>query len=121
MSSGAFSASRYETNSGAVLKCRVQPETLEFTIGGVTNSATAAAIDTPGSAKMGGGRRQFGVTARAVYINFDDGAPANYKDGVTYAVPCLREAIYDAAETATTGTYLGTACRIVGRRAESIK
>jgi hypothetical protein len=121
MSAGAFQNSRYETNSGAVLKARIQPETLDFTVGGVTNAATAAAIDTPGSARMGGGKRRFGVTARAIYINFDDGAPASYKDGVTYAVPCLREAIYNAAETAATGTYLGTTCRIVGRRSESIK
>lgn len=121
MSSGAFQSAKYETNSGAVLKCRVQPETLAFTIASVTNDATAAAIDTPGSARMTGGRRKLGVTARAVYINFDDGAPAGYKDGVTYSVPCLQEAIYDAAETAATGTYLGTTCRIVGRRPESVK
>jgi hypothetical protein len=121
MSSGAFQSSKYETNSGAVLKCRIQPETLDFTIAGTANTATSAAIDTPGSARMGGGKRRFGVTARAVYINFDDGAPAGYKDGVTYAIPCLRTNVYDAAETAATGTYLGTTCRIVGRRSESVK
>lgn len=121
MSAGAFESSKYETNSGAVLKCRVQPETLSFTVASVTNAATAAAIDTPGSARMTGGRRQFGVTARAVYISFDDTPPTGYKEGVTYPVPCLQEAIYDAAETAATGTYLGTTCRIVGRRPESVK
>lgn len=121
MSSGAFTISKYETNSGAVLKCRVQPETLAFTVASVTNSATSAAVDTPGSARMSGGKRQLGVTARAIYISFDDAAPDGYKDGVIYPIPCLREDIYDAAETATTGTYLGVACRIVGRRAESVR
>lgn len=121
MSAGAFQYSKYETNSGAVLRCRIQPETLSFTVSSVTNAATAAAIDTPGSARMTGGSRKFGVTARAIYISFDDNPPTGYKAGVTYPVPALQEAIYNAAETAETGTYLGETCRIVGRRAESVR
>ena len=121
MSSGAFTFTKYETDAGKILKCRVQPETLAFAVGSTTNSAPTADVDTAGSARMSGSRRALGVRARAVYVSFDDSPPSGYKVGVVYPVPALRPAVYQAAASATTGTYLSTPCRIVGLRAESVR
>lgn len=121
MSSGNFTVTKYETDDGDIIKARCQPETLAFAIGQTTNAAPTGNITLPGSARMSGGKRKIGISARAVYITFDGDAPTGYKDYSTYAIPAMKPAIFDASKTALTGTYLGKSCRIVGRRGETIR
>jgi len=119
MSAGNFTFSKYESNSGSIYKIRVQPETLTATIDAVANDAPAGDVDQEVSAKASGGKREIGMIARTVTLRFTGTVPTNYSgDDVT--VPVMQSSTYDSWTTPAdkTGTYLGSAVKVVGQSAE---
>lgn len=121
MSSGAFSASKYETEQGNIVPIKVQPETEALVIGGVTNNPPAGSLTTGfPSAKVSGSNRTIGINARTVTIRLT-ASLSGYKDDSPLTIPCLTPTFFAACQFGATGTYLGTACRVVGTRAEKIK
>lgn len=120
MSAGPFVNSRYKTNAGGVASCRVQPETLALVIDGNTNVATTDAIDQEASARMSGGKREFGIVARQVSLEWVGAPPTDYDANSDVRVPCLDTAIYNAAVKGATGTYLTVGVRVIGRSPERI-
>lgn len=118
MSSGAFEISKYESNAGNIYNVKVQPETLAASIGGV-NTAPAAAVDQEVSARVGGGNRQIGIKCRSVSVRLT-ATLAGYKDGQILRVPILKKSVFDGINKGTTGTYLETACVVVGKNAERV-
>lgn len=116
MSAGAFSTTRYQSDEGGIYGIRVQPETLDLTIGGQTNDPPAGAIDQEGLARVSGGRRRIGIKARNVRIRFAGTPPAGYEDIGIITLPVLTQAFYNAIpRTGGTGTYLGAAIAVVGK------
>lgn len=122
MSAGAYVRSRYEADAGTIHPIRVQPETLAMTLGGSTNAAPAGTVTSPISARVSGGRRQIGLTARKVTIAFVPGdVPAGYLEGSSYQLPWLDPTTFDALAAGATGIYLGAAIELVGKSAESVR
>ena len=120
MSSGTFSSSKYETDAGAIHRIRVQPETLLANVGGA-NSAPAGAIDTPGTVRVGGGNRQFGVKARSITVRWSTTPPTGYAENQYVRIPVLTKARYDGINAGDTGTYLGSAVTVVGKNPERVR
>lgn len=123
MSAGSFDTAFYETsdeNGGFVLRCRVQPETLAATIDGTANAGATGPATAPGSATISQGRRSAGVNMRYVTLRWTGSPPTNY-DGPTVRIPVLTPATFAAWTLGATGTYLSTACEVVGRVGETVK
>lgn len=119
MSAGEFTRTRYQTDSGSILRCRVQPETLALTIGGTANSAPASQVDDEGSVLISS-RRRNGVNARYVSLAWTGSPPAGYKEGVNVRVPVLQKSTFDAWALDATGTYLGAGVRLAGKTNEKV-
>ncbi len=125
MSAGAFESAFYETsaeNGGFVLRCRVQPETLAATIGGVANASAAGPATAPGSATISQGRRTAGVNMRYVRLGFtDDGdIPEDYT-GQPLIIPVLDPATFTAWTLGAEGTYLDSPVEVLSRVGETVK
>jgi hypothetical protein len=120
MSSGEFSNSKYESNSGRVYFAKVQPETLALDIGGSTNDAPAGAIDQEVSAKMNGSRREIGVNARSVSLSWTASPPTGYDANGVVRVPIMTPTFFDSITRGATGTYLGAAVEVVGKSPEAV-
>lgn len=120
MSSGVFSSSKYETDAGAIHRIRVQPETLLANVGGA-NSAPSGAIDTPGTVRVGGGNRAFGIKARSVTVRWTSAAPTDYADNQYIRIPVLTKTLYDSINPGDTGTYLSTNVTVVGKNPERVR
>lgn len=118
MSSGPFTKSKYETASGDVYGIRVQPETLTAVIAGVTNSATAAAVDQPVFARVSGDRRGYGMFARRAYLKVTAAGDSGYAVGSVLTIPMLRQAVQDAITPTSTATYNGATCDVIGYQPE---
>lgn len=120
MSAGAFTNSKYESNSGSIYRIRVQPETAAATIGGTANTAPAGAIDQEVSAQVSGGKRSIGMNARTISLSFTGSLPTGYA-GPSVRIPVLQSATYDAwtATAGQTGTYLGVAVEVLGQSPET--
>jgi len=121
MSSGIFEIGRYINNDGVVFGCRPQPETKALVIATITNAYPLGAVTAPVQARLSGGKRRIGVTARTVTVNFTGAPPAGYATGRSLRVPCFAQAIYNAATFGAVGTYLGAAIAVVGRSPERIR
>jgi len=122
MSAGKFTNSRYETNDGNVVGCRVQPETLTMTIGGTANAATGDPINIGfPSALMRGGRTEIGIVARKVRIGLPDGnpAPEGYSGDALY-VPVMTELLWASAQKGDPVQYLGSTWEILSKVPEFI-
>jgi hypothetical protein len=120
---GSFTDTFYEMsdeNGGYILSCRVQPETLAATIGGTANAGAAGPADAPGSATISQGRRSAGVNMRYVTLKWTVDPPDDY-DGLTGRIPVLTPATFAAWTLGSEGTYLTTACKVVGRNGETVK
>lgn len=119
MASGTFSRSKYQADNGDIHPVRVQPETIAavFAPGGA-NAAPAAAVDNVTYARVGGGRRRYGIKCRSVRIQFQDPAPADYAPGSTISLPVLTQAVYNAITPGGTVNYLGATADIVGKSPE---
>lgn len=122
MSAGAFSDSYYlSTQLGTVHPIRVQPETIALTLGGQANTAPSGTGAIGPSAQVGGGRRSIGINARTVSIRLT-ASLAGYKDGSIIRLPWLANSTFAAlTPKVTTGTYLGTACLLVGKSPETVR
>lgn len=119
MSSGAFTTSKYEANSGTVYGIKVQPETLAANVG-AANAAPAGVVDGEGSVRVGGGNRQLGIKARSVSVRFTATVPDGYLAGQTYRIPILTPTVWNGANKGTTGTYLGSPIVVVGKSPERV-
>lgn len=121
MSSGAFEAGKYQSNgTGLIHAIRVQPETKALILGGVTNLYPTAAVDGKPSAQVGAGKRSIGINARTVSIRLT-AALAGYKAGSVISLPWFVSSTFDALPGSATGTYLATACELVGTSAEKVR
>lgn len=120
MSAGNFDLSKYADDNGVVYPCKAQPETKQLTIAGITNAQPlgAAATGVP-SARLRGSKRQIGVNARSVTIRLT-GTLAGYAENATITLPVFTKATWDAYSKTETGTYLSTACVVVGKTPEYI-
>lgn len=121
MSAGRFVRSRYEANNGLIHPIRVQPETLEASLGGGANAAPAGAVDTSISVRTSQSARAFGIRPRLVTLAWSAAPPAGYDDRGTIRLPILTEARYDAINVGGTGTYLGAGVTVVGKSPESVR
>jgi hypothetical protein len=121
MSAGAFENSFYtSTDLGTVHPIRIQPETKGLTLGGVANDAPDGTAAILPSAVVSKGTKAFGINARTVSIQLT-AALTGYKAGSVIRVPWLEDSTFAAiAPKVTTGTYLATACKVVGKRAEKV-
>jgi hypothetical protein len=120
MSAGNFVRSRYESDAGNIHPIRVQPETIAASIGSA-NTAPTGAIDVAISARVSGGSRQLGLTARRVRLAFTAGVPTDYAEDSVVSIPILTPAVFNAIAVGQTGTYLGQSVEVVGKTAESSK
>jgi hypothetical protein len=122
MSAGAFTDSFYSSNElGSVHPIRVQPETIALTLGGQANTAPDGTAAVLPSAQVSRGKRAIGINARTVSVRLT-AALSGYKAGSVITVPWLSDTTFAALKPkATTGTYLATACIVVGKRAETVK
>lgn len=127
MSAGAFEVGKYETDSGTyVYECRVQEETKELTLGGVSNAypSADATADLPTLEISKRGRRGFGITPRTVVVELTEdgtGAYGEYSEGNTYEIPVFQKSVFDGYAKGQTGTYLGIACEFRAKNPEVIK
>jgi len=121
MSAGAFEIGRYINNDGVVFGCRPQPETKALVIATIPNAYPIGAVTAPVQARLSGGKRRIGMTARTVTLNFTGAVPAGYSVGRSVRVPCFGQAIYNAATFGAVGTYLAVAVSVVGRSPERIR
>jgi hypothetical protein len=122
MSAGAFQSSKYQLDSGngaGIAACRIQPETLAATINSAANEAPAGAVTLPSSAKVSGGKREFGINMRTVTLEFTAALPEGYS-GDPVRIPVLTESTYAAWSKGQTGTYLAVPVRVIGRSPETV-
>jgi hypothetical protein len=110
---------KYQSDDGGIYKIRVQPETAQANIGGA-NNPPAGAVNRQGSARVGGGNREFGVKARSVTVRFTGAAPDEYVDNPILRIPILTKALYDGINPGATGTYLGAAVSVIGKQPERV-
>lgn len=121
MSSGAFENGKYGSNTtGGIHAVRVQPETKALTLGGVANAYPTGAVDSTPSAQIGRGKRSIGINARTVSIRLT-ATLAGYKSGSTIVLPWFVASTFDALTVGSTGTYLATACELVGKSPERVR
>lgn len=120
MSAGDFQYSSYETDSGAIHRIRIQPETLALSVGGATNNPPAGAVTGQGTVKVSKTRREFGIGARSVTIAWDGATPAGYSGDNITRIPVLTPATYNSITVGASGSYLGVDVVIVSKTAESV-
>jgi len=121
MSAGAFEIGRYINNDGVVFGCRAQPESKALVVATVANAYPVGVVTAPVQARLSGGKRRIGMTARTVTLNWTGAAPAGYQAGRSIRVPCFGQAIYNAATFGAVGTYLALPVTVVGRSPERIR
>lgn len=127
MSAGNFATDgKYETDTGVVHPIRYQPETTSLSLNTVPNAAPAGAVgaNLP-SARVGSGRRSFGINARLVRFRFTGTLPPGYSMNGILTLPVLTPAAFNSYGKSQTGTYTlnGTDYDIafVGKTPETIK
>lgn len=123
MSAGNFVRTRYAADYGAgdaIHPIRVQPETLQMSIGSEDNDPPAGGITNPISAVVSRGRRARGLTPRLITIQLTSTAtpPAGYAAGSITRVPALNAAIFGAAFVGASVTYLNTGWEVVSTSPE---
>lgn len=124
MSAGAFITSRYGSNTLATQHpIRVQPETLEITLGGTANAAPVGTSILP-SAQVSRSRRALGINARTITFKFPEGgAPTGYKELSPITVPWLQNnaAFLEAVPGETAVTAYGSTAILVGTSPEKVR
>lgn len=120
MSSGTFTITRYELNSGSIQPIRLQPETLALTNGTEANDPPAGATTNSQFVRARKGTREYGVGARGITISWDGNPPANYADE-NLRIPVLTPTAFDAYGVGDSVTYLGTAATVVSKQEESVR
>jgi hypothetical protein len=121
MSSGVFETGRYASNeTGLTHGIRVQPETKALLIGSVANDYSAVTTLTKPNAQVGRGKKSIGINARTVTIQLT-AALSGYKVGSNIVLPWFVESTFSAIARDQTGTYLSTACKVVGKSPERVR
>lgn len=122
MSSGAFVDSFYLSNELTTTHpIRVQPETIALTLGGQANTAPSGTGAIGPSAQVSRGKRSIGINARTVTIELT-ASLAGYLPGSKITLPWLDpDTFADITPKVTTGTYLSTACKVVGKSPETVR
>lgn len=121
MSSGAFETGRYQSGETAGIHAvRVQPETKALTIAGTSNAYPAGAVNAKPSAQVGKGKRSIGINCRTVSIKLT-AALAGYKSGSVIVLPWFVESTFAPLTNGQVGTYLATACEVVGKSPEKAR
>lgn len=126
MSAGVFELGKYEDNTGKVYEVRVQPETKGLTLGAVDNEYPSAAL-TAGlpTLAISQSRRGFGVKVRTVTVELTadgTGAVADLQGtGTRHVIPVFDPLVWEGYDKGQTGTYLGVACKYVGKNPELIR
>lgn len=115
MSYGPFIESKYETNGGSICSIRVQPETTQLVIDGVTNGPPAGAVDSERGVSASGKRSILHWTARRVGLRVTDGA-GPYAENTVHYVPVLEPVTYQGyvSPRGKVGTYNGSAVIVIG-------
>lgn len=121
MSAGAFSSSKYESDSDVVYRIRVQPETIALTIGTTPNDPPAGAVTGAVSVRVGGGNREYGIKARAVTLRWTATVPTGYKPDEILRVPILKKSLYSSISPGSAGDYLGQPVEVVGKLPERVR
>lgn len=117
---GAYSTSaKYETDDGTVYNIRVQPETVSASIGS-PNAAPAGAVTGKGTVRVNAGNREFGIKARSVSLIWTGSVPDGYEPGSPVRIPILTKTVFDGIVKGTTGTYLSSPVKVVGKSPERI-
>lgn len=119
MSAGEFVSAIYETDAGNFCNIRVQPETLAASVGASANASGAGPVNQEASAIARKGKRQPGVGARTVTVDFAGAGPAGY-DSESLIIPIMTPTVFASATLGTTVTYLGATGVVVGRSSEDI-
>ena len=121
MSSGQYNFTFYETDNGATVPLRVQPETLAASFDGTANVGATGPAD-PGypSAQVSGSRRGLGIFARYVTAAWTT-APADYDDRGIVKITVPVKATFDAIAKNSTVSYLGGTARVVNTFPEEIR
>lgn len=117
MSSGKFTRSKYETDSGAIVNARVQPETITTANPAPTGAVTAGYP----SVRISGGKRKTGINARSISVKWTGTVPDGYDPNGLLRVPVLTRAAYTGFALGGTFTYLGQSTVIVGKNPEFIR
>lgn len=120
MSAGPFTTSRYELNNGTIVPIKVQPETILFSNGTISNGPPAGAVTLSLFAKARKGNREYGIGARTVTIAWDAAPPTGYANE-NLTIPVLTPDTFDAYPIGEGVTYLETAATVVGRKSESLR
>jgi len=114
--------SRYESDGGTIYPIRIQPETTLATFGGVANTSPAGAVNAETSAKVSGGKRQFGMNARGVYFRVTVPAgDSEIQAGSILRLPVLRQSVWAGIPKAAAVAYDGHTGVITGKYGESAK
>lgn len=119
MSAGAFSRSKYEADDGEIHPIRVQPETIDASVGGNDNTAPAGAVTIGLSARVSQSARAFGLRPRLVSLAWFADPPADYDPLGIIRIPILRKAAYDDIVVGDSGSYLGGTVIVIGKSPES--
>ena len=120
--SGSYVFSGYSSTDAPakIYPIRVQPETIALVINGISNDAPTGGTTETVSARASGRRRQFGVNARTVSIQFSGTPPTGYKAGQTIRLPILTPDVWNGIVKNQSGNYLGSAIRVVSKTPEYI-
>lgn len=121
MSAGPFTRGKYSDDTTKIRAIRVQPETILATFGTTQNIEPSGAIDTAGSAKVSGSRRDYGVHARYATIVFVTDPPAGYKANSPIRLPVLLKSTYDGILPFQSVAYLGKTAIVLSKTPEKIK
>lgn len=131
MSAGAFVTARYEAVAAVAgppavpaitVSCRVQPETLALTIGGVANASSANALSAgfPRAIVSASSRRKGIIRTRGVRIRFTGALPAGYKAGTIIFLPWMVISTFAPIAFGQTGVYQTLPIEVVGTRPGTI-
>jgi len=118
MSAGNYLDAFYTSDLINVHPIRIQPETAALVIDGVTNTIPAGPADFPISAKVSGGKRQLGLTARSVTVKWTTTPPTGYDDEGEITLPWLDPTTWLGLAKEQTGTYLTQGVTVVRKTQE---
>lgn len=116
MSAGEFVIKTYAASYSGTANhpIRVQPETLEFSVGANANGDAIGGVNNPISAQVSQSRRALGLNARMVSFRWDAGqAPAGYQARATVRIPWLQRTGFSDIAKGQVATYLGGTGKVV--------
>lgn len=121
MSAGKFDLFNYVTNAGHVVAIKLQPETLEATIGGSINASPPGTVDSEfPSALVSKSRRAIGIHPRTVTIRSTGSLATGYKADQLYTIVVCGKTVWDGIAKNQAANYLGGTGKVVSKTDEKI-